>query len=120
LYNYIFFTNVLRILDEMGMTKHELADKSGVSISFLSDITTGKGNPSLKVMEDVAKALQTPLPLLLELTDLDKASLEALAGEKVPSSLPPGYERVAAVLPEHQAFIVKKWAEAAQKKLKKT
>lgn len=89
MYNYIFFTNVLRILDEMGMTKHELADKSGVSISFLSDITTGKGNPSLKVMEDVAKALQTPLPLLLELTDLDKASLEALAGEKVPSSLPP-------------------------------
>ncbi|MCK0505345.1 transcriptional regulator [Aromatoleum anaerobium] len=119
MYNYIFFTNVLRVLDELQMTKHELADKSGVSISFLSDITTGKGNPSLKVMEDIAKALQTPLPLLLESTDLDKTSLEALAGEKVPSSLPPGYERVAAVLPEHQAFIVKKWAEATQKKLKK-
>lgn len=119
MYNYIFFTNVLRILDELGMTKHELADKSGVSISFLSDITTGKGNPSLKVMEDIAKALQTPLPLLLELTDLDKASLEALAGDKVPCSVPPGYEWVVAVLPEHQAFIVKKWAEAAQKKLKK-
>ncbi len=98
MYNYIFFTNVLRALDELRMTKHELADKSGVSISFLSDITTGKGNPSLKVMEDIAKALQTPLPLLLESTDLDKASLEALAGEKVPSSLPPGYERVAGVV----------------------
>lgn len=119
MYNYIFFTNVLRALDELHMTKHELADKSGVSISFLSDITTGKGNPSLKVMEDIAKALQTPLPLLLEATDLDPTSLEALAGEKVPSSLPPGYERVAAVLPEHQAFIVKKWAEAARMKLKK-
>ncbi len=119
MYNYIFFTNVLRALDELRMTKHELADKSGVSISFLSDITTGKGNPSLKVMEDVAKALQTPLPLLLESTDLDKTALETLAGEKVLSSLPSGYERVAAVLPEHQAFIVKKWAEAAQKKLKK-
>lgn len=119
MYNYIFFTNVLRVLDELHMTKHELADKSGVSISFLSDITTGKGNPSLKVMEDIAKALQTPLPLLLESTDLDPASLEALAGEKVPISLPPGYVRVAAVLPEHQAFIVKKWSEAARKKLKK-
>jgi hypothetical protein len=28
-------------------------------------------------------------------------------------SLPKGYERVSAVLPEHQAFIVKKWAQEA-------
>ena len=31
-------------------------------------------------------------------------------------SLPQGYERVSAILPEHQAFIVKKWAEGATKK----
>lgn len=31
-------------------------------------------------------------------------------------NIPPGYERVSAVLPEHQAFIVKKWAEDAQAK----
>lgn len=31
-------------------------------------------------------------------------------------NLPEGFERVAAVLPEHQAFIVKKWAENAKKK----
>ncbi|MBS7780628.1 transcriptional regulator KorA [Acidovorax sp. CCYZU-2555] len=30
------------------------------------------------------------------------------------SNIPPGYERVSAVLPQHQAFIVKKWAEDAQ------
>ncbi len=28
--------------------------------------------------------------------------------------LPQGYERVSAVLPEHQAYIVKKWAEDAK------
>lgn len=28
-------------------------------------------------------------------------------------NIPPGYERVSAVLPEHQAFIVKQWAEKA-------
>lgn len=28
-------------------------------------------------------------------------------------NLPKGYERVSAVLPEHQAFIVKKWAQEA-------
>lgn len=31
-------------------------------------------------------------------------------------NLPEGFERVAAVLPEHQAFIVKKWAADAKKK----
>lgn len=31
-------------------------------------------------------------------------------------NLPQGYERVSAVLPEHQAYIVKKWAEEALKK----
>jgi len=116
LYNYIFFTNVLRLLDEHHMTKKELSDRSGVSISFLSDLTTGKANPSLKVMQDIAKALDAPLPLLLESTDLDKDTLDSLAGGKAPQSLPAGFERVTAVLPEHQAFIVKKWGEAARKK----
>jgi len=100
------------------MTKHKLSQCSGVSISFLSDLTTGKANPSLKVMEAIASALETPLPLLLESTDLDKESLDVLAGGKAPSSLPAGYERVAAVLPEHKAFIVKKWDEDTRKKLK--
>lgn len=84
MYNYIFFTNVLRLLDERHMTKKELSDRSGVSISFLSDLTTGKANPSLKVMEDIAQALETPLPLLLESTDLDKEALDALAGGNTP------------------------------------
>ncbi len=119
MYNYIFFTNVLRILDELHMTKQELSERSGVSISFLSDLTTGKGNPSLKVMEAIAKALDVPLPLLLESTDMDKAALDALAGGKAPSSLPPGFERVSVILPEHRAFVVKKWGDQAKKKIQK-
>ncbi|EJL9283257.1 conjugal transfer protein TrbA [Alcanivorax hongdengensis A-11-3] len=118
MYNFIFFTNVLRILDERHMTKNELAERSGVSISFLSDLTTGKANPSLKVMEAIAAALETPLPLLLESTDLDRTALDALAGGKMPNSLPAGYERVCAVLPEHRAFQVKKWGEETRKKLR--
>ena len=118
MHNYIFFTNVLRLLDEQNMTKKELSDRSGVSISFLSDLTTGKANPSLKVMEDIAQALGMPLPHLLESTDLDQESLDSLAGGKAPRSLPPGFDRVSAVLPEHQAFIVRKWAEATRRKLR--
>lgn len=117
MYNFIFFTNVLRLLDERGMTKKELSDRSGISISFLSDLTTGKANPSLKVMQDIAKALDVALPHMLESTDLDQDTLNALAGGKAPQSLPNGFERVTAVLPEQQAFIVRKWHEAARKRL---
>lgn len=119
MYNYIFFTNVLRILEELRMTKHELSERSGVSISFLSDLTTGKGNPSLKVMEAIARALDTPLPLLLEATDLDKATLDALAGGKAVSSLPPGFQRVSVILPDFRAFQARQWADEARKQLER-
>ncbi len=122
MYNHIFFTNVLRVLAERGMTKLELSEKSGVSISFLSDLTNGKGNPSLKVMESIAVALDVSLPYLLEVTDLDRASLEVLAGGKPPSQggLPHGYVRVTAILPAHRAFEVQKWNDEAVKKIQQT
>lgn len=116
-YNQVFFTNILRLLDERKMTKQELSDKAGVSISFLSDLTNGKANPSLKIMEAIADALETSLPVLLELTDLDNESISALHGDRS-HGLPKGYERVSAILPEHQAFIVKKWDVQARKKLR--
>lgn len=118
MYNIIFFTNVLRILDERGMTKSELAETAGMSLSFLSDLTNGKANPSLKILEQIASALESPLPMLLESSDLDREALDAIAGGKMPHSLPNGYVRICAVLPEAQAFIVRKWEEAAKQKLK--
>ena len=114
-YNQIFFTNVLRVLDELGISKNELSDRAGMSVSFLSDLTNGKANPSLKIMESIAKALDVALPALLEITDLSQESLDMLAGGKAPSSLPPGYVRVAAVLTEYQAFQVRQWNDANRK-----
>ncbi len=116
-YNQIFFTNVLRLLDELGITKNELSDRAGMSVSFLSDLTNGKANPSLKIMESIAKALDVPLPALLEITDLDKETLDILAGGKAPSSLPDGFVRVTAILTEFQAFTVQQWDEANRKTL---
>lgn len=115
-HNQIFFTNILRILDEQGMTKNELADRAGMSVSFLSDLTNGKANPSLKIMESLAEALDTPLATLLETTDLSDQDLEQLAGGKPLKSLPSGFVRVTAVLTEYQAFQVRQWdrANAAQ------
>ena len=117
MYNEILFTNILRLLDERGMTKNELAEKADISNSFLSDLTNGNANPSLKIMEAIADALETPLATLLEFTDLDPR-LGCSAGGKARRSLPEGFVRVSAVLPDHQAFIVRKWDEAARKRLR--
>lgn len=112
MYNQIFFTNVLRLLDEHGLTKNELADAAGISVSFLSDLTNGKANPSLKIMEAIALTLGTPLPVLLEHTDMDKETLNLLAEGKPLQTLPDGYVRVSAILTEYQAFMVQQWEEA--------
>jgi len=117
LYNHIFFTNVRRLLNEKRMTKTELSDRSGISISFLSDLTNGKANPSLKVMQSIAKALNKPLPLLLKSSELnEKEVLTTLNTSKPAKQLPLGYEHVEAILPAYQAFIVKKWAKTARKR----
>ena len=117
MYNPIFFTNVLRLLDELGMTKNELAQKTDISVSFLSDLTNGKANPSLKIMEAIAKALETPLPTLLEWTDLDQETLEMLMGSYAPRSLPDGFVHTSAILTEFQAYTVRKWNAENRKHL---
>ena len=48
MYNLILITNILRILDEKDMTKSELAEKAGVSISFFTDLTNDKAKRSQK------------------------------------------------------------------------
>jgi transcriptional regulator with XRE-family HTH domain len=116
-YHQIFFTNILRVLDERHMTQEELAERSGVSTSFISDLANGRANPSLRTMEAIALALETALPTLLEATDLDREALDELAGGKAPQSLPEGYERVSAILTGYQAFLVKEWDEVNRKKL---
>lgn len=118
-YNLIFFTNILRILDEKGLTKSDLASAAGISVSFLSDLTTGQANPSLRIMEQIAAALDTPLATLLESTDLDQESLDALAGGHARLSLPEGFVRVSATLTEYQAFQVRHWDQENRKVLAK-
>lgn len=116
MYNQILFTNILRLLDEQGMSKQELAIRANMSVSFMSDLTNGKANPSLKVMESIAEALGTTLPFLLESNDLDYETLKELAGgKKIDKSLPDGYVRKSAILTEYQAFMVSQWEEANKK-----
>jgi transcriptional regulator with XRE-family HTH domain len=119
MYNQIFFTNVIRMMEEQGMSKFELALRADMSPSFLSDLTNGRANPSLKIMESIARALDVPLPMLLEATDLPPECLDALSGGKAPRSLPEGFVRVCAILKEYQAFNVRQWDDANRKLLAK-
>lgn len=119
LYRDIFFTNILRILIERGMTNDELAERSGISASFISDLARGKANPSLRTMAAIASALDTALPALLESTDLSRKALDQLADGKARSSLPKGYERVTVILTSFEAFIAKGQDEENRKKLLK-
>jgi transcriptional regulator with XRE-family HTH domain len=114
MYNLIFFTNVLRLLDELEMSRNELCDKTDISVSFMCELLNGRANPSLRLLEAIARALNTPLSVLLEHSDLDDASRDILAGGKTPKTVPEGMEMVSVVLPEFQAYIAKQWAASAK------
>lgn len=117
MYDRIFFTNVLRIMEERGIQKNELHELSGVSASFLSDLTNGKGNPSLKIMEQISRALSVPLPLMLEHVDSEIYELLDQYHQET-ENLPAGYERVGAILPKHKAYQVRTWDKEARKAIK--
>ncbi|HMW20070.1 MAG TPA: helix-turn-helix domain-containing protein [Nitrosomonas sp.] len=108
MYNLILITNILRILDEKGVTKSELAKKAGVSIAFFTDLTNDKANPSLRIMEAIAEALETPLPMLLDSSDMNAVDLEALANRKL-KRLPKGFVWKGGVLSEFEAYQVEQW-----------
>ena len=67
----------------MGGTKEQLSKMSVVSTSFIAYLSNGNSNPSLRIMERIADALDKSLTELLEKTDLGSKSLEALAGDKL-------------------------------------
>lgn len=117
MYNQIFFTNVLRLLGERNMTKSMLAEKAGISVSFLSDLTNGKANPSLKILVAISRALDAELPALLEFNDLDSATLAALMEGDVSHAQPDGFVRLTAVLTPLQAFTVRRWDAENRKKI---
>jgi transcriptional regulator with XRE-family HTH domain len=119
----ILCINIMRYLAMRGMRKSDLAAKANVSISYISDVTNAKGNPSLDTMAAIADALEVPLLALLEVppvgTDGWDASLsDSLLKDDPKLGLPPGFRRVSAIVSDHQAFQISKWHKAAHERLK--
>src|SRR6185295_12801892 len=63
----------------MGWTLREVAERSGVSSRFLSDLEAGKGNISVARLADVARALDVPLVSLMP-SEEKQSPIVALVG----------------------------------------
>src|SRR5436190_19806318 len=63
----------------MGWTLREIAERSGVSSRFLSDLESGRGNISVARLAHVASALDVPLVSLMPSEDKQK-TIVALVG----------------------------------------
>lgn len=120
-YIQIFTDHINRILNEYGLGKRELAEMGGISSAFMTALTRGEANPTLKTMQALAEALGIPLPLLLRPIESDEwqaiLSLSVLSKSITPV-VPEGYARVSAILSEKRAEQVKQWERGAKKKLK--
>jgi transcriptional regulator with XRE-family HTH domain len=119
----ILCINIMRYLALRGLKKSDLAAKANVSISYISDVTNAKGNPSLETMVAIADALEVPLVALLETPpvgtdDWDASLTESILKDDAKLGLPPGYRRISAIVNEHQAFQIAKWHKAAHDRLK--
>lgn len=77
-----------------GLKLRELSERTGISISFLSDIENGRSNPSVKRLKSIAKGLETTLKYLLEgegsIHDYDQDELKQLVLEVSDECLPEG------------------------------
>jgi len=118
LYNQIFLTNILRRIDELGISKNELRKRSGISSSFMTYLTQDQANPSLRVMEAIANALKTPLPELLELTSADRAVMAELMPDDSQIRPLDEFVHINVTLNEFQAHQARLWDAANKKKIK--
>ena len=66
--------------DRKNLTLSELSKKSGLSISYISLLENNKRDPNLSKVEQISKALNIPLSILLFLSE-DKKEIESLNPE---------------------------------------
>jgi transcriptional regulator with XRE-family HTH domain len=60
--------NVRRLREEKGWSQEEYADRAGIHRTYVSDIERGRRNPTVTVVEKLAKALEVEAGRLLDWT----------------------------------------------------
>ena len=61
-----FGLNVRRLREEKVWSQEEMADQSNVNRTYISCVERGIRNPTITVVEKLAKALQVPMGRLLD------------------------------------------------------
>jgi len=59
-------TNVRRLREAKGWSQEEYADRAGIHRTYVSDIERGRRNPTVTVVEKLAKALAVKAGALLD------------------------------------------------------
>jgi transcriptional regulator with XRE-family HTH domain len=60
-----FATNIRRLRAKKGLSQKALADKVGISVSYVSMLERGQRSPPLETIEKMARALGVPPSSLL-------------------------------------------------------
>ncbi len=72
----------------LGLTLAQVADESGLSLPYVSNLERGRGNPTLEALRSVARALQQPVSDILgDLEAQGSYDLTELVLAEVPPSL---------------------------------
>jgi transcriptional regulator with XRE-family HTH domain len=74
----IFGRNVQRARKAAGYSQEEFADLTGLARSYMSDVERGARNPTLRIVERIAKGLGTPPQHLLN----DEAAFSPVNGSE--------------------------------------
>ena len=62
----IVATKVKRLRERRGLTQEALAEKAGISRTYLARLETARHDPTLSMLEKLAKALRVKVGRLLE------------------------------------------------------
>lgn len=110
-YQKIFAANLLKRIEELGLSKVQLAKDADLSYATVIKVLSCTYNPTLKIMTQLANAAKIPLAHLF---------LSDKYNETADLPVPQGYQLVQAILPNFQAYKVQKWNEQALVSIRKS
>lgn len=80
--------NIKVLRQELGWSQELLAEKTGVSAPYITQIETGKRKPSLDIVEKLASALDVEYKTLFELhNDFNEKAFSVFSKHKLESRL---------------------------------
>jgi transcriptional regulator with XRE-family HTH domain len=63
------------------MTQEQVADRSGLHVTQISELEQGRGNPTRKTIDSLAKGLDVPPAYILTLEDIFERKRNRLKGD---------------------------------------